>query len=705
MGFTNTPFLLGLIAIGLPILIHFLTRARPRAVRYPTYHLLVEAGSGRQAIHRLRTWVILAMRALFVAAFVLALTKPFLKSPGEPATTGESRRVVLVIDASVSMRAVRGGVTLFAKAAADAAEFLRKLNSTSLVDIVLAGAEPRTVLPALSRNLSALHGGLSSAQATMEHCEAGAALAMAARLLEGEGEVFVFSDFQRTNWAAVDFARYERLRVYLRPTLRTEETVDNVGITLITKQPREPVQDETIELACTLFNSSASRRLETVHLELESLSRERELQLQPYSSATATFTFMLPQEGTSVGTVRLRGDDLIEDNQRYFAIRVREALRVLLISDTDPDDTTSAAFFLGTALAPSKSAAHGIKVIERRSQGLDRGALESADLFALACPIHLSGEATEVIARRVIEGANLAVFLDGPSATEIVNALAGASQGSISPPFHLLRPVQSVRGESLVNPLTAHGPLKLFNSPTQGDLGDWLVRRRYLNDPFAEQRDEVLVRYPDGSAALSLSPSGRGVSVFVNFPIALDGSNIAGSPLFPAVLYELLRALRRGRGGEEITPGSTWHIDITGERQGSNRIVPYRVIAPNGTDTKVTVVLRGRTVRLALPPPAMPGHYLVKRGDTKVEMAIVNIDANETDLRRLNLADLLRDRPRHTNVAIIDKQGDLFDMGQSRRLWPYLIALAMFALATEMLLLARWRRARRPALRHVATPA
>ena len=79
LGFVNPWTLLALPAVGLPVLIHFLTRARPRTIRYPTLRFLVEAGGGRQALHRLWVIVLLALRCLAVAALALVFARPFLK--------------------------------------------------------------------------------------------------------------------------------------------------------------------------------------------------------------------------------------------------------------------------------------------------------------------------------------------------------------------------------------------------------------------------------------------------------------------------------------------------------------------------------------------------------------------------------------------------------------------------------------------------
>src|SRR5213592_803975 len=114
-----------LAAAGLPLLIHFLTRARPRPIVFPPYRFLVEACAGQRALHQLRAILLLLLRTMAVLALVLLFARPFLKPTGPAAGTEANRRLVLVIDASLSMRAIQQGLPLFARAQAEAAELLR----------------------------------------------------------------------------------------------------------------------------------------------------------------------------------------------------------------------------------------------------------------------------------------------------------------------------------------------------------------------------------------------------------------------------------------------------------------------------------------------------------------------------------------------------------------------------------------------------
>ena len=77
------------------------------------------------------------------------------------------------------MRAVEGGVPIFARARAQAADVLRGLEPGSVAGVIFIGAKPQPVLPALSANLASLHQGLANAEPTLEKGDPNAALALA----------------------------------------------------------------------------------------------------------------------------------------------------------------------------------------------------------------------------------------------------------------------------------------------------------------------------------------------------------------------------------------------------------------------------------------------------------------------------------------------------------------------------------------------
>ncbi|MGA9451066.1 MAG: BatA domain-containing protein [Verrucomicrobiia bacterium] len=671
-AFTNPLLLAGLAAVGLPLLVHWLTRARPRRIAFPPFKFLVEACAGQQTINRLRTILLLTIRCLLVLALAFLFARPFLKPTGAAVNLQATKRVVLVLDASLSMRAVQQGVPLFARAQAEAAEVLRALPSGTEAAVILEGATPRPLLPALSENLPALHDELVKAQPTFENGDPAAALALAKKLLGGEGTIYVFSDFQKSNWEEV---RELPGGVVCRLRPVTTVAVDNVAITEARLIPAAPVMGEPVEVSCTVFNCTPRPREETVRLELAEFTRETHVALAPFGTANAVFNVTFSRAGSFAGKVSLAPDDLPEDNTRYLAANVSPTLEILLVSDADETDWRSAAFYVSRALVPSAQAAPGLKLVRRRGQDLDRGVLETADVFVLASPATLSGEAEEIITRRVNDGARLISFLDGPTSPALIFP-------ALNPPFQLQRTVTSENGDSV-----SVSPRKFFEDLDAGDFSAPRFRRHYQNQLLENRAGDVLLSYPDGSAALTVSAAGNGAMVLANLPLTPDGGDFIGNPIFPAMLHELLRALRHDSSERAVTPGAAWLLDVPTTGEGA-----VTVTDPDGKKIDAQIVASGRTTRLALPAAKIPGIYSIKQADTVVSYAVVNVDPRESDTRPLAVENLKSGD--NSAVTVLRGEEDLSLTGKTRELWPQLAAAAAALLGLEMLLLALWRSAK-----------
>ena len=76
MHFLNPLFLLGLAASSVPLLIHLLTRRRPRRTEFSSIEFLREARVVEMRRFRLREWLLLLLRMAAVACLALALARP-----------------------------------------------------------------------------------------------------------------------------------------------------------------------------------------------------------------------------------------------------------------------------------------------------------------------------------------------------------------------------------------------------------------------------------------------------------------------------------------------------------------------------------------------------------------------------------------------------------------------------------------------------
>ena len=147
MTFLNPLYLFGLLAAGIPIVIHLLTRRRPKRITFPSVEFLREVNVAQLRRFRLREFLLLALRTLAIALLALALSKPALKGALGAGAGQATSSVVLLIDRSASMAAVEGRETLADRAKARARAVLASLDPGDEVQVIAFDARPEALFP------------------------------------------------------------------------------------------------------------------------------------------------------------------------------------------------------------------------------------------------------------------------------------------------------------------------------------------------------------------------------------------------------------------------------------------------------------------------------------------------------------------------------------------------------------------------------
>src|SRR3954470_18472729 len=177
----------GVLAIGLPVAVHFLTRPRPVRLPLSTLRFVREAVEQKRAAHRLRDWIILALRTLAVALIALAFARPLIGAKKIAATDPGGNVVrVVILDQSLSMAAGTSGVTAFERGRAVASAALVYQPGTR-GNLIFAGAQPRPVFDRLTSNFDALREALAKAKPRTERLNIQPAINAAAELFAGAG--------------------------------------------------------------------------------------------------------------------------------------------------------------------------------------------------------------------------------------------------------------------------------------------------------------------------------------------------------------------------------------------------------------------------------------------------------------------------------------------------------------------------------------
>ncbi|MGH7632035.1 MAG: BatA domain-containing protein, partial [Gemmatimonadales bacterium] len=107
IGFLHPWLLAGLVAAGIPILLHLLQRREPPTVVFPAVRYLIAATQEHQRRLKLQNWLLLILRTALIVLLVLAAAGPTVPARGAPGHAPSA--LVVVVDNSASSGAVVNG--------------------------------------------------------------------------------------------------------------------------------------------------------------------------------------------------------------------------------------------------------------------------------------------------------------------------------------------------------------------------------------------------------------------------------------------------------------------------------------------------------------------------------------------------------------------------------------------------------------------
>ncbi len=727
MTFAAPLLLLGLLAAGIPPLLHMISSVRAKEMPFPTLRFLKRSMEKTARRRRLQHWLLMLLRSVLLALLAVALAEPISRATGGWLGSSPTAAVV-VIDDSYSMGARAGDATRLSRAKTLAATLLGG-DQRPAVSALLTSARPDPQAR-LTGDLAAVRARAARVEVSFGRPALARRVARGLELLAEEPSaaqksLYVFTDAREDSLRELieldALAQTDGVHLFLVDT--SDGPGDNVGISRLEITGRRVV-DSAIEFAVTVVN--ASPRAASVELRFRAAQGPgarvealpgRTIQLRPAGTEgderTVRFYRSFAQAGIATGEAILVHDDALpDDNVRRFSLRVGPRVRALVVRGQGSEGFDPAHAVL-PALTPYRQKAVPWPV-ETRS--VDWTVLTADDLAAIDaayfCQVPaFTDEQARAIGEFTARGGTSMFFLGPACQAENYNRLlvegpdvrdVGAAGGLIDRPLDVAVGQVGPRapGRRVARVDVEHPYFEgLYESP-----GDYLqgVVQRYWTLEGPVDLGRRLVELADESPLVIAKPFGRGRSVTCLTTASLEWSSFPLSPIFLPMVY---RAAIRAR------PDA--HADRTYVSGDSVPIRPGQ-LSPTGDARPVVTVLlpagpgdEGGFVTLPAVDPAVrfdatdrPGFY-----DWRVEGASAP-GAEQTGRFAVNPygpeARDTRMDPRQA-VAALRRRGVKAYAGESldevhdqalaesrgRNWWDVIVAAAVLVLVTESVLANR----------------
>jgi hypothetical protein len=630
MGLLAPLFLLGLVGLAVPIVVHLTEKQRRNVVEFPSLMFLRKIPFRSTQRRRIHHWALLSIRALALALLVAAFTRPFFaNSELAIASTLGPREVVVVLDRSYSM----GYGDHWERAKTRAREVFQGLDASDRASLVFMGRGAEALLRTTSdrgRLLTALDTASLSVDGTLY----GPALKLAQTILEESQfpnrEVFVISDFQRTGWNGDEGVTFPPGTV-VNPVLISDDATPNAAVASVALR-REffSGQERMTATARVVRRQGEAPADRTVVLELDGqVAQTQTVSLDSTGSATVTFEPFTLSALYTRGSIRLDSDALPQDDELHFVLSPERAMRTLVLEGASP--RPEASLYLQRALEISEEASFQVDV--RRSTALSPADLEATDVVVLNDTRFPQGAAADRLREFVEEGGGLLLVLGERSAWQ--TGLEEMLPGRFGPAR------DHTRGAARLGYLDySHPVFELFGGPRGGDF----ARARFFRSRDLEMGPEgrVLARFDDGSVALAERRLGEGYVVVWTSTMDSFWNDLAVQPVFLPFIHQMMRHLGGYRErvpwftvGQVLDLSNPAGIVFVADRESElTPEVAQVALTPGGGSVAFPVTAGPRFLALE-----EQGFYEVRPPGTDPEHVFavaVNVDVTESELESMD---------------------------------------------------------------------
>jgi hypothetical protein len=700
MTFLAPLFLIGAIALAVPVIIHLTHREKKEVVPFPSLMFLRRIPYRSVRRQKLRHLMLFALRCLALLLIAFAFARPFLRTPSATAASPLGpREVVFLVDHSYSM----GYEDRLSQAKAEIESRIRALAPEDRGSVV-AFSDRAEVLNQPSSDKEALVATVSSIDLSARPTGFGPALKLAKKVLDesqlSRKEVVLATDFQRLAFEDDDDDVWLSSGTALTPLDFSSEETENFAVTGVTLEREESSGRERLRASARVTRKSppeAGLAASRIALEIDGRSLQtKPLELEPNTSTTIVFDPITMATGEVVGAVRVDADALPQDNAYYFVLSPGQAVSVLTLEGGTQRSRRS--FYLGRALGIGDRPS--FRTETKPFAQLGSSDLSGRDVVVLNDVPSISGDQMALLTDFVEKGGGLVVVLGEGSSKSAFAESAGTLLPA--PLGRIVDRAQDWGGT--LSYLDFGSPVfEIFGAPHSGDFsGAKFFRYRTFETAPGQHLEGVLARFDDGLPALVERRLGAGRVLVWTSTLDTFWNDLARQPVFLPFVHQLVKyAASYAEANAWHTVGEVLDVDryfaMVHDRQGSGDAPSGNV--PREFDWVVTSpsskkIILSRTEEKALLPLEEQGFYQIRRGGVGANAlssnVAVNLDTAESDLSRLDPQELVAAvtfREAGSSGSSAAEASDTPEAQESRQaFWWFLLLGALLFLATETFL-------------------
>jgi hypothetical protein len=654
-------FLLGLLAIGLPLWLHRFSRETREKQPFASLMLIEASQIIRSRKHTLRYLLLLAFRIALLAAIVFAFTEPALPWRTPPLEVRDRTLHVIVLDTSLSMQQGQR----WQQAVQRAQTLIEALRPADQGVLVAADSRIRVARGPVDGNAKQeLRAALTGMQPAFARLDYGMLMTSATSFMGTQlprTVLHLVTDLQQSA-SPLRFADLE-------PPPGVQLDIIDVGEPAASNRFVQAlatsVQDSNaLEVR---VNGSGTERRDLI-LTIDGREQGRK-PVEPGTGETRiTFPDIALGEGQHRAMAALEPRDSLSQDDQFFAVLERRVPKALVISaNAAGDDGAYFAAAVGSLTSPR------LQVERSAANDLARRTLSDYSALVVSDVGILSDDAVDLITTYLQGGGSVLTTL-GPRAAQLDTLPLSGQQ----------RPSGGLFGGSDRPDRPGRVSDVEQSHPALRDAEGWRSVRFFRFVPIEPASDDqVLIRFETGAPLLVEKRIGAGRLLVLTSPLDRDWNDLAIHPLFVRFVGEAARYLTGASGAASAVVGALLPMGA-GSRTGA------QVFDPRGQRVLELGDTAGRARRVA----DQIGFYEV-RGGGKVDWVAVNADPRESDLTRLPEPSVARWKALEAPQAAAGTPAAEGTAPTLKALWPWLLLIAVTLAFVEALMANSYLHVRR----------
>lgn len=667
MSFVYPAFLWALAALSIPILVHLFNFRKTTKIYFSSNRFLRQVQEATSAKRRLKHYLILASRLLFVFFLVLAFAQPFLPA-SEQASVRQN--IILYLDNSLSMSVPVGEKTRALDAGIQIAneivevfprETRYKLITNDFAPFSNTYKTKAEVLDLLTQvRLSPVSRTFTEVYERIDNANQSAA----------QDELFWISDFQRSTWGTLDGTLPDSAqRLHLIPL--SFEPLANIFVDTAYLENPFVVGGEKNTLFISLQNDG-EKAIDQLLVKVSVngiLSGTSSVSIAGKGRAETSFDILPGTQGISKVNVSFNDYPVSFDNEFYLALNFSEKVKVLEIKQS------------ATPTAVEKVYGNR-EVFTFRSfdvRNVNYASFPESDLVIVNGLDRIDASLIQALRNYLTAGGALLVI---PSTTPDISSYQNLTA----------IPSLTVVGESEMSELSAPD----FNNPFFENVFEEQSNRLVL--PKARRildwgNDRTaLLKYKNEKPFLSQVTQG-GKLFILSSSLQTEVNELASNFLFLPVMYRIATSAKKADWKPYYNLNETiitMRLDsVTGEQ-------PVRLAGQQ----EIMPVQRKLSDRIVMELPRFSmqaGFYHAINGRDTLGLLAFNLSSQESILEQLSSTEVLQQLGEGGNISFFEVS-DVQNFSNEIRarylgkpLWKYAVILALLFLLLEILLIRFWK--------------